>query len=35
MPYKIQEVKRGIKTHMIETNKFKTFDNPLDFTNGN
>lgn len=24
MPYKIQEVKRGIKTHMIETNKFKT-----------
>lgn len=24
MPYKIQETKRGIKTHMIETNKFKT-----------
>ena len=24
MPYKIQEIKRGIKTHMIETNKFKT-----------
>ena len=24
MPYKIQEVKRGIKTHMIQTNKFKT-----------
>ena len=24
MPYKIQEIKRGIKTHMIQTNKFKT-----------